>query len=203
MIQSALDFWNAIKGKIQQLIEELSQNCLRIERYDVSAAPSNGKIGVKQPFGKEIFIKYNNSAQNVQVGDTVYVIWWHSMSNATAWYFDGSDSPTPPPTPTEWQTVEPYYEGEASVEFGGYKVSGKTVTVTVEVSLTQGMTSTQRNILKGFPQPEFSYASLSASLEGSSAILNCLILGGRLMLFSTAQIDAMESVYINGTYTIS
>lgn len=161
--QPALEFWNAIKGKIRQLISELTQNCLRIDRYDVSTAPSNGKIGVKQPFGTEIFIPYNKSAENAQVGDTVYVIWWHTMSNAKAWKFDDSSSETfIAPTP---------YGGRCTVTNGGYIVKGKEVHVQCTISIVSGSGSnTYVTYLSNLPLPNGGLAALTVSRGYESGV---------------------------------
>lgn len=88
MLSQALRFWDAIKGKVKQSIQAETQNVLRCERYDVTTAPDGTKMGVRQPFGeKEIFIPYTQEVANAKTGDTVMVVWHHSMSTAKAWFY--------------------------------------------------------------------------------------------------------------------
>lgn len=87
MLEEALSFWNAIKGKVREAIREDTRNAVRMERYDVTTAPNGTKIGVSQPFGDEIFVPYSAEVANAQVGDTVLLVWWNSLSTAKAYYF--------------------------------------------------------------------------------------------------------------------
>ena len=87
MLEEALSFWNAIKGKVREAIREDTRNVVRMERYDVTTAPNGTKIGVSQPFGDEIFVPYSAEVANAQVGDTVLLVWWNSLSTAKAYYF--------------------------------------------------------------------------------------------------------------------
>lgn len=87
MLEEALSFWNAIKGKVREAIREDTRNAVRMERYDVTTAPNGTKIGVSQPFGDEIFVPYSAEVANARVGDTVLLVWWNSLSTAKAYYF--------------------------------------------------------------------------------------------------------------------
>lgn len=88
MLGDALEFWEAIAGKVKQTVRGMMEKSLQCERYDVTTAPDGSKIGVKQPFGsREIFIPYSAEVADAKVGDTVLVMWWHSLSTAKAWYF--------------------------------------------------------------------------------------------------------------------
>ena len=88
MQRDALEFWEAIAGKVKQTARNMMEKSLQCERYDVTTAPDGSKIGVKQPFGtREIFIPYSAEVANAKVGDTVLVMWWNSLSTAKAWYF--------------------------------------------------------------------------------------------------------------------
>jgi len=88
MLKEAENFWASIAGKVKSLIKSETQNTFRCERYDVTTAPANGKIGVTLPMGdNEIFIPHSAEVAGASVGDTVLVIWWGSMSNAKAYYF--------------------------------------------------------------------------------------------------------------------
>ena len=88
MQRDALEFWEAIAGKVKQTVRGMMEKSLQCERYDVTTAPDGSKIGVKQPFGsREIFIPYSAEVAEAKVGDTVLVMWWNSLSTAKAWYF--------------------------------------------------------------------------------------------------------------------
>ena len=88
MLREALEFWEAIAGKVKQTVRGMMEKSLQCERYDVTTAPDGSKIGVKQPFGsREIFIPYSAEVADAKVGDTVLVMWWNSLSTAKAWYF--------------------------------------------------------------------------------------------------------------------
>lgn len=88
MLNEALSFWEAISGKVKQLIRGETKNAFRTERYEVTTAPNGTKIGVTLPFGtNEIFLPYSAELRNASVGDSVLVVWWGSMSNAKAYYY--------------------------------------------------------------------------------------------------------------------
>jgi hypothetical protein len=87
MLEGIIEFWNALKPKVDQAVTERTGNCLRVDRFDVVAAPSNGKISVRQPYGRTISIPYCKEVATATAGDTVLVIWWGSLSTGKAWCF--------------------------------------------------------------------------------------------------------------------
>ncbi len=87
MLDGIIEFWNALKPKVEQTVSEKTGNCLRVERFDVVAAPSSGKISVRQPYGRTISIPYTEAVSTAKAGDTVLVLWWGSLSTAKAWCF--------------------------------------------------------------------------------------------------------------------
>ena len=87
-IKDGLAFWNALAEKVKALIKQETSNCLKCARYDVTTAPDGTKIGVTLPFGTtEIQIPYSQEVSSAQVGDTVMVVWYGSLSTAKAYYF--------------------------------------------------------------------------------------------------------------------
>ena len=91
MLSEAQQFWDAIKGKVRQLIRSETENTYRCERYEVTTAPNGTKVGVTLPAGNtEIFLPYSAEVAGAAVGDPVMAVWWRSMSNAkVCWYADG------------------------------------------------------------------------------------------------------------------
>lgn len=88
MLSEAQQFWDAISGKVKQLIRSETQSAMRCERYEVTTAPDGTKVGVTLPMGdNEIFLPYSAEVADADVGDPVLVVWWHSMSNAKVYYF--------------------------------------------------------------------------------------------------------------------
>lgn len=88
MLSEAQSFWDAISGKIKQLIRAEIQSTMRCERYEVTTAPDGAKIGVTKPFGThELMLPYSAEVATASVGDPVLVVWWHSMSNAKVYYY--------------------------------------------------------------------------------------------------------------------
>lgn len=88
MLSEAKSFWDAIAGKVRELIRGETQNTFRMERYDVTTAPNGSRIGVTKPFGtNEIFLPYSAEVANATVGAPVLVTWWGSMSNAKVYYY--------------------------------------------------------------------------------------------------------------------
>lgn len=87
MLNGIVEFWNSLKPKVEQTVSEKTGNCLRVDRFDVVSAPSNGRISVRQPFGRTISIPYCEEVETAKVGDTVLVLWWGSLSTAKAWCF--------------------------------------------------------------------------------------------------------------------
>lgn len=87
-LNDSLAFWNALAGKVKTLVRRETSNCLRIERYDVTTAPNGTTIGVTLPMGtRELTIPYSQEVSTAQVGDTVMVVWYGSLSTAKAYYF--------------------------------------------------------------------------------------------------------------------
>ena len=91
MLSEAQQFWDAIKGKVRQLIRSETENTYRCERYEVTTAPNGTKVGVTLPAGNnEIFLPYSAEVAGAAVGDPVMAVWWKSMSNAkVCWFADG------------------------------------------------------------------------------------------------------------------
>lgn len=88
MLSEAQRFWDAISGKVRELIRSETKNVMRVERYDVTTAPDGTVIGVSKPFGtNEIFLPYSAEVASAVVGNPVLVVWWGSMSNAKVYYF--------------------------------------------------------------------------------------------------------------------
>lgn len=87
MLKEAMQFWDAIAGKVKQLIRSETQNAFRCERYEVSTAANGSVVGVHKPYGsKELFLPYSAEVADAAVGDPVLVVWWGSMSNAKVYY---------------------------------------------------------------------------------------------------------------------
>lgn len=84
MLNEIREFWAALSPKIRQSIKTMTQSCIRRERYDVSTAPNGEKIGVRQPYGSEIFLPYAPAVAGAEAGDTVMVEWRDSLSTGVA-----------------------------------------------------------------------------------------------------------------------
>lgn len=90
MISEAKRFWDAISGKIKELVRNETSDALRVRRFDVTTAPDGTYIGVTQPFGDtELFLPYSEEVSSAAVGDPVMVAWYNTMSNAKV-YFKGN-----------------------------------------------------------------------------------------------------------------
>ena len=87
MLEALKEFWNAISPKVRQAIKEMTMNCIRRERYDVTTPPDGEKIGVKPPYGGEIFLPYAPTVAGATVGQTVLVEWRGSLSTGIATAF--------------------------------------------------------------------------------------------------------------------
>lgn len=88
MLSEAQRFWDAISGKVRQLIRGETQNAMRCERYEVTTAPNGVEMGVSKPYStNELMLPYSSEVANAQVGDPVLVVWWNSMSNAKVCYY--------------------------------------------------------------------------------------------------------------------
>lgn len=90
MLEEAERFMRAISGRIRRMCREETSNALRVTRYDVTTAPNGTVIGVTQPYSDtELFLPYSSAVSTAQVGDSVLVVWWGSLSTAKVWYFGG------------------------------------------------------------------------------------------------------------------
>lgn len=87
MLREAQQFWDAIAGKVRQLVRSETQNALRCERYEVTTPADGEEMGVTLPMGEnEIFLPYSEEVADAAIGDPVLVVWWRSMSNAKVCY---------------------------------------------------------------------------------------------------------------------
>lgn len=69
MLSEAQQFWDAISGKVKQLIRSETQSAMRCERYEVTTAPDGTKVGVTLPMGdNEIFLPYSAEVADADVG---------------------------------------------------------------------------------------------------------------------------------------
>lgn len=88
MLKDAEQFKKIMTGLIRRVVKEDFSNVLRVERYDVTTAPADGKMGVTQPFGgTELMLPYSEQVATAQVGDAVLVLWRGSLSTAKVWCF--------------------------------------------------------------------------------------------------------------------
>lgn len=111
MLEAIKEFWKALEPKVNRAIAERTRNCVRRERYDVTAPPDGSKIGVKPPYGVEIFLPYAPAVANAQVGQTVIVEWRGSLSTGIAVsYGDGliKGATIPIVISTAWNGSGPY-----------------------------------------------------------------------------------------------
>lgn len=84
MLNEIREFWAALSPKIRQSVQSMTRNCVRRERYDVSTVPNGETIGVRQPYGSEIFLPYAPTVAGAEVGNTVIVEWRESLSTGVA-----------------------------------------------------------------------------------------------------------------------
>lgn len=87
MLQLTSEFARALEPLIRKVVKDLTRNVLRVERYEVSTAGNGTVMGVRQPFGEEIFLPYSQQVQNASVGDSVLVLWRDTLSTAKVWCF--------------------------------------------------------------------------------------------------------------------
>ena len=148
MLNEALSFWEAISGKVKQLIRGETKNVFRTERYEVTTAPDGTKIGVTLPFGtNEIFLPYSSELASATVGESVLVVWWGSMSNAKAYYYaDG-------------------YRGQTV-----YSVNGKVGTVSLNPTDVGAMSEWDLLWTNSAPTTSFSPQTVEIDLSGYAAI---------------------------------
>ncbi len=87
MLELTSELAKALEPLIRRIVDERTRNALRVERYEVSTAANGTVMGVRQPFGTEIFLPYSQQVQNATVGDSVLVLWRDSLSTAKVWCF--------------------------------------------------------------------------------------------------------------------
>ena len=87
MLELTKEFAKALEPLIQQIVDDRTKNALRVERYEVSTVADGTAMGVRQPYGTEIFLPYSQQVANAQEGDSVLVLWRGTLSTAKVWCF--------------------------------------------------------------------------------------------------------------------
>lgn len=87
MLGDVSEFAKALEPLIKKIVDERTKNALRVERYEVSTAANGTVMGVRQPYGTEIFLPYSQGVSAAAVGDAVLVLWRGSLSTAKVWCF--------------------------------------------------------------------------------------------------------------------
>lgn len=87
MLELTSEFAKALRPLIEKIVDERCRNVLRAERYDVSTAADGTVMGVKVPYGSEIFLPYTAEVASAGVGDSVLVLWRGTLSNGKVWCF--------------------------------------------------------------------------------------------------------------------
>lgn len=87
MLGELNDFAKALEPLIRKVIAEQTRNALRVERYEVSTVADGTVMGVRQPYGNEIFLPYTQEVANAAEGDSVLVLWHGKLSTAKVWCF--------------------------------------------------------------------------------------------------------------------
>lgn len=87
MLREANEFAKALEPLIQKIVDERTRNTLRVERYEVSTVANGTVMGVRQPFGQEIFLPYTQEVASAAEGDSVLVLWRGTLSTAKVWCF--------------------------------------------------------------------------------------------------------------------
>lgn len=88
MLNDAMAFWKALEPKVREVVRDMTENVVREERFEVVTPPDGEKIGLKQPFGRTIYIPYAPAVANAAEKDTVLVRWrGNSLSTALAYAF--------------------------------------------------------------------------------------------------------------------
>lgn len=87
MLELTSEFAKALEPMIRRIVEERTRNALRVERYEVSTAANGTVMGVRQPYGNEIFLPYSQEVANAQEGDSVLVLWRDTLSTAKVWCY--------------------------------------------------------------------------------------------------------------------
>lgn len=111
MLEVIKEFWKSLEPKVIKAISERTRNCVRRERYDVATPPDGEKIGVKPPYGTEIFLPYTATVINAQTGQAVIVEWRGSLSTGTVVAFgDGviRQATVEVTVSTAWEGSGPY-----------------------------------------------------------------------------------------------
>lgn len=91
MLAEVKDFAAALRPLIERIVDERTRNALRVERYEVSTVANGSVMGVRQPYGNEIFLPYSAAVATAAEGDSVLVLWRGTLSTAKVWCF--SDGP--------------------------------------------------------------------------------------------------------------
>lgn len=125
MDSGVLNFWDNLRGKVAESIEERTRNCIRRGRFEVVTAPDGQTMGVKQPYGNTVYLPYSPNMAGAQPGDAVYAQWSKSLSSGFIYaYGDGMSRST---------VLSPVTVGTAWTETGG---------IYVQTVAVQGMKST-------------------------------------------------------------
>ena len=87
MLEEVSEFAKALEPIIRKIVDERTRNALRVERFDVSTVADGSVMGVRQPFGEEIFLPYSQQVENTAEGDSVLVLWRGTLSTGKVWCF--------------------------------------------------------------------------------------------------------------------
>lgn len=87
MLELTSEFAKALEPLIRKIVDERTKNALRVERYEVSTVADGTVMGVRQPYGKEIFLPYAQEVANAGEGDAVLVLWRGTLSSGKVWCF--------------------------------------------------------------------------------------------------------------------
>lgn len=77
----ALKVWDALKPMIDKEIERRTRSCVRAKKMVVTAAPTNGLVGVAEPFGNEMMLPYSSTLTGLTVGDAVWVVYYFNNAS--------------------------------------------------------------------------------------------------------------------------
>lgn len=87
MLSEVNAFAKALEPLIRKIVDERMKNALRVERFQVTTAADGSVMGVRQPYGNEIFLPYSQEVASASEGDSVLVLWRGSLSTAKVWCF--------------------------------------------------------------------------------------------------------------------
>ncbi|MBQ1789460.1 MAG: hypothetical protein II008_04730 [Oscillospiraceae bacterium] len=87
MLELTSEFARALEPLIRRIVDDRTKNALRVERYEVSTVADGTKMGVRQPYGSEIFLPYSQEVASAAKGDSVLVLWRGTLSTAKVWCF--------------------------------------------------------------------------------------------------------------------